>query len=62
MVSSTSSIELLMCLLLEVSEDGGGGRTKTLKSTAQNVGDSQQNSTSELLDVIIKGPTLVSLL
>lgn len=49
-----------MCLPLEVFEGGGGGQTKTSKSTAQNVGDGQQNSTSELLDVIVKGPTLVS--
>lgn len=60
MVSSTSSKELLMCLPLEVFEGGGGGQTKTSKSTARNVGDGQQNSTSELLDVIVKGPTLVS--
>lgn len=60
MVSSTCLLELLMCLLLEVFEGGGEGRTRTSKSTAQNVGDGKQNSTSELLDVIVKGSTFVS--
>lgn len=56
-VSSVSSMELLMCPLVEAFLSPLG--IKTLKSTElKMVETGSQNSASGLLDIIMKGPTL----